>query len=1085
MKKLGLRAVAGSLAVLMVASVFAPATAANAADTLVTSKAPKTLVLTADMVDDDGEIVISNEDWDRIIVEKEVDAKNIYFDGVEVKELVVESGGTSTIQLWEVDAEQVTVKEPELEKLSFKDFLPFIEEEPARQAALEVYKESLAKDQKALKTAPKIVTKGDATVDQLVVRANAKLDLGTGEIGVVALQASNDVERANVTLSNYEGEVTYTGTTEHNVINLKSVSSVITNLKVDESNANNYFYLTAKKSVVENAEIAGNAKVSLNAPVDTVDVTEKATAAQVCILDEVGELKVSADAAKVELTENAEVDAATVAGDKVNITGKGQLKEAAITGKGAYVTTDGTKVEGENTYVKPVYVPPVVKVNLVPYDGVTVSNAADGSATITFGGQYKSAAYMVPESIDVNCIKGVKLTINTSAQFCVKLVGEGNADIKTDYPGWGLSAPTRNEYKYEINPLVQKLDRIEFMSLQAEQPDLTVISVEFDLYDVAPEPPAEDEPGISGAVDLNTKVAVSGDEPTVSGDSLVFTAGQNKCAFDLPGEVKAGDKVEFTVDLDFTTLETASTVRFYLIKDGVDKNVSDIAMIKTGEVDSASVKQTLTMTATGDANQILFVTFAWDGSTPQVVTLNGITFGSAEPAPTAPSTLTEDWEVYTVADLSKDGYGYEVADAEYYNGENVAISGQYQEIRYKFAEDLDLSKYEKMLLTFSTKSTESADQVVIKLVDKDAELDDYNNAIPMLTMWDITAADTTDLEIDLADYSDEKLSWVTFMAKNGATEMTFYRIALLPKEGSTTPDPTPEVTPTPDPTPEVTPTPDPTPEVTPTPDPTPEVTPVEDLVIYPGALQNGGWGMDVTAVSGSAVDFKATGTYKTFFYDFQESIDAASYEKVVFKMKSSANISAQLMATDAEKDDWGNPIAFVSKNCNSADVVEVEIPLDLYAGKMINRIAFSNAGDQPEGTVYSITFVGREDGPADPVVLPEDGTICTPNTWEVVKFADVDFREYAGKTVKITADVMRVGGSELLANGQFCNPYTVIHWQKAIGTEWTDFGQAAYEVPAEWADLTSPVNYGIRTVDGQDYSQSLIFYKNFSVTVVE
>ena len=119
MKKLGLRAVAGGLAVLMAVAGFAPATA-NAADVL-TAKASKTLVITADMVDDDGEIVISNENWDRIIVEKEVNAKDIYFDGVEVGELVVESGGESNIQLWDVEAEQVTVKEPGLVELDINE----------------------------------------------------------------------------------------------------------------------------------------------------------------------------------------------------------------------------------------------------------------------------------------------------------------------------------------------------------------------------------------------------------------------------------------------------------------------------------------------------------------------------------------------------------------------------------------------------------------------------------------------------------------------------------------------------------------------------------------------------------------------------------------------------------------------------------------------------------------------------------------------------------------------------------------------------------------------------------------------------
>ncbi|MGN1084066.1 MAG: hypothetical protein ACI4QX_03625, partial [Lachnospiraceae bacterium] len=95
MKKLGLRVLAGSLAALMVASTFAPVKTASATSGIVIAPAPtalKTLHITADMVDDDGEIIISGETWDRVVISKEAAAKEIYLDEVKVGELVVESG---------------------------------------------------------------------------------------------------------------------------------------------------------------------------------------------------------------------------------------------------------------------------------------------------------------------------------------------------------------------------------------------------------------------------------------------------------------------------------------------------------------------------------------------------------------------------------------------------------------------------------------------------------------------------------------------------------------------------------------------------------------------------------------------------------------------------------------------------------------------------------------------------------------------------------------------------------------------------------------------------------------------------------
>ena len=256
MKKLGLRAVAGSLALLLTASAFAPATTASAADMLVTAKAPKTLVITADMVDDDGEIVISNEDWDCIIVENGVDAKNIYFDGVEVKELVVESGSKTKVQLWDVDAAQVTVQEPEFEAFPIKEMLALLTDadDKTRQQLIDKFNEYQANVNAAKKLVPSIATKEGAEVEALVVHANAKLDLGEGAVDVVALEAGEKVSRANVTLSNYNGDVTYKGGEGFSAMTLKTVNSDIKNLKVEDSNAENYFTVTAQNAKIAKTE---------------------------------------------------------------------------------------------------------------------------------------------------------------------------------------------------------------------------------------------------------------------------------------------------------------------------------------------------------------------------------------------------------------------------------------------------------------------------------------------------------------------------------------------------------------------------------------------------------------------------------------------------------------------------------------------------------------------------------------------------------------------------------------------------------------------------------------------------------------
>ncbi len=618
MKKLGLRAVAGGLALLLTASVFAPATPANAADVLLIAQAPKTLVITADMVDDDGEIVISNEKWDRIVIEKEAAAKDIYFDGVEVGELVVESGNSAKVQLWDVDVEQVTVQEPVLDTLKLSDLKELLADKETRQQALEIYKEVLQNNNKALNGNAKLVMMEDAKVDTVVVRGNASVDCGEGEVGAVALEASSAAQRVRVTLKNYEGDVSYTGTDALNVTELTTVNSKVDTLKAAGVASNNYLKVYSKDSSITTTEVAGVGNVSLDLPVDTLEI---AAAAQVTVLDDVKEMNVCAKDAAVKLAASADVEVANIEAEGVRVTGDGELKTAVVTANSAYIATSGTEVDGTNTYTPPVY----------------------------------------------------------------------------------STAVTETEY------------------------------------------------------------AIAG----------------------IPSTSGYGYTMEFTAD--------------------------------------------------------------------------------------------------------------------------------------------------------------------------------------------------------------------------GAVE--------------------------------------------------------------------------VSLVSGYSGEI---------YYNLPQPINAAYYDSVIIKLKTDGNdVNVKLTADGAGKDEWGNPIAFVTKTVSGE--ATVEIPLTLHAGKTITQVRFGSGANAVKATLYSIEFVPAENGANEVLVPPADGTLCTPNAWEIVAFQDVDFRELAGKTVKITLEAMSLGGtSNPVAHGQFANGgWKFVHQNKEIGSDWTDFGTEVFTVPEDWAKSADKIYYGIRTISTtEDYTKSLIYWRNFSVEEV-
>lgn len=803
---------AGVMAALVVTTGFHVPVAANAAKKMPSESLYKgILVVEEDMLDDDGELVISGETWDRIVIPKEIDLKGIYFDESTIGEVVVESGSKSDIQFWDAEVGAVMVMEPELSVPDLKELLPLLADVETSAKAITYYENAMAENERIRNIAPSISTMGNAKIGEVVTSANAVLDLANGEVGEVVLSASDTLENVKVTLKNYEGNVSYEGNDSFGRTTLKCVDSSIENLTVKDSGENNYLNITSKGSSAKNVEISGNATVSLYVPTDTLDIKESAA---VTVAGKVEELNVSADGAKVEVAPIGNVSVANVAGDNVTVSGSGVLGEAKITGAGATVSTAGTEVEGENSYV---YTPNYTEVtftdiDLVAGDDTVVTKDADGSATVSFEGlsQYRSVTYNVPKSIDKTCIIGVRVEVTTSQQFGLTLVASKGNNI-AGYPGYGLSELTEATYSYGV-PASSVVSQIQFQSLQPMQADLRVRRITFILKEKG-----EDEGDAAlwttWTEDFNDDTLLEGILTDSQGalnwgtyerdadgyGKYTATAGwQGMCV--VLDNLDSAKDAEFTVSMKVKKVEgtdtklkyvdiVGKTFKTYTSSESAKLVISEdewvtfeSSTIKVGAGESFKVNIT---PAGGEANDTM--TYLVDEVTVTRAFLDASS-GSDEgttptatptpmPAAMAPEALPSNYLVYTWDDLTKDGYGYTLSDAEH-GGKKIEFSGQYQELQLTLPTAAALADYEKMIVTISS----TTDAICVKAGGGNW----YNQS----------ATETTDLTFTLADKATADVSMVALMANNAACECVFYRIAFVPKTG-TGEGGTPTATPTP------------------------------------------------------------------------------------------------------------------------------------------------------------------------------------------------------------------------------------------------------------------------------------------------
>ena len=137
------------------------------------------------------------------------------------------------------------------------------------------------------------------------------------------------------------------------------------------------------------------------------------------------------------------------------------------------------------------------------------------------------------------------------------------------------------------------------------------------------------------------------------------------------------------------------------------------------------------------------------------------------PEPTVAPTQApaDNGTVINFADLTAGGYGYEAVIED--GGVNVTIAGQYQEIQYILPSVVDLAQYQWLIIDVTSNS-----QLDIKLVNPEAELNEYSQATPFKDNYTAEGAITEPVYIDLAEFADYDLSQINFMAMTNNCEFT-------------------------------------------------------------------------------------------------------------------------------------------------------------------------------------------------------------------------------------------------------------------------------------------------------------------------
>ena len=350
------RIVAGLLALLLVLGNTGAVTAYAADNQSGSPAQEKVLTVTSAMTNANGILTVTGT-WDRIIIPKEITASTILLKDVQAGSVEIESGLSGKVELASGSVGELTVVPAKLTQMTVNDLCDLIAETKDSTAAVNLYLEIQEQNNTYLSRRPTVVTQSNVTIGDINVSGNAKLNLGSGSVDNVTIDADGSQTVLDVSITNYNGNVSVNQTTnESNDFTLARVTFKNSDIEtlVMEGEGNGNVVLEGQKTNITEVQVEKASMVSLNLPTETVTVSETASDVNLTILDKVEDMKISAAGTNVEVGDCGTVTKASVESKDVTIHGDGTLTDVEITGKNVAVSTQGTKVEGENAYVPPV-----------------------------------------------------------------------------------------------------------------------------------------------------------------------------------------------------------------------------------------------------------------------------------------------------------------------------------------------------------------------------------------------------------------------------------------------------------------------------------------------------------------------------------------------------------------------------------------------------------------------------------------------------------------------------------------------------------------------------------------------------------
>lgn len=300
------------------------------------------LVITADMLDENGRVVVEGGTYARIIVSRTVDAATVVLKNVSADTVVLESGSKSTLEVSGCTFGSLMVVPADIKEMTVKELNEMLKSgvDPAEVAnTFEAYRNEV---EKAEESVPNVVAKDNSSIESVQISGNASLNLKGASVESIHIQNNDTQTRMEVVLDGYEGKLSVENKTLKNGTNssmlLKLKNCQLKQFTLDSQEKTSCCIWGDTASHMEQAELSGNGMVTLDTDAKELHLNEKSEHMMLSIYSDVEELTVTGSKNTVRVAACAEVTNASVKGDGVRLNVAGTVENADVSGSGSQMS---------------------------------------------------------------------------------------------------------------------------------------------------------------------------------------------------------------------------------------------------------------------------------------------------------------------------------------------------------------------------------------------------------------------------------------------------------------------------------------------------------------------------------------------------------------------------------------------------------------------------------------------------------------------------------------------------------------------------------------------------------------------------